>query len=50
MNPCSRAGLDAFLGPLASGGGTVWVAHPDPAQWDRHAQSEQVTAQLRVAG
>ena len=46
--PASEAGLAAFVGPLAAGGGTVWVAHPDPGGWDRRAASEQVTATLRT--
>jgi uncharacterized protein (TIGR03089 family) len=45
--PCSRAGLEHLLGPLLAGGGTVWVAHPDPARWQHHARSEQATAQQR---
>ena len=46
--PTSEAGLSAFLGPLVAGGGTVWVAHPDPAGWDRRAEAEQATAVLRL--
>jgi uncharacterized protein (TIGR03089 family) len=46
--PSSRAGLEHLLGPLLGGGGTVWVAHPDPAQWEHHAESEQATVQLRT--
>ena len=46
--PVSEAGLAAFVGPLAAGGGTVWVAHPDPAGWEHRAASEQVTATLRT--
>ena len=30
-----------------TGGGTVWVAHPDPERWDHHAETEQATARLR---
>ena len=46
--PCSRVGVEHLLGPLLGGGGTVWVAHPDPAQWQHHAESEQATIQLRT--
>ena len=45
--PCSPAGVEHLLGPLLGGGGTVWVAYPDPGQWDHHARSEQATIQLR---
>jgi uncharacterized protein (TIGR03089 family) len=48
LPPVSEAGLDAFLGPLLGGGGTVWVRHPDPAGWQRRAESEQATAVLRA--
>lgn len=34
----SRAGLAAFLGPLLSGAGTVWVRHGDAAGPDRLAE------------
>jgi uncharacterized protein (TIGR03089 family) len=47
-NPCSREGLEPLLAPLLAGGGTVWVARPDPALWDRHVASEQATDSLRV--
>jgi uncharacterized protein (TIGR03089 family) len=47
-NPCSRGGLEPLLAPLLGGGGTVWVAHPDTAQWDHHAETEQATVRLRV--
>jgi uncharacterized protein (TIGR03089 family) len=46
-NPCSPAGLEPLLAPLLGGGGTVWVAHPDPALWDHHAETEQATDRLR---
>ena len=42
--PSSAAGLDALVGPLLAGGGTVWVAHPDPGAWDDHARVERATA------
>ena len=45
--PTSEAGIDAFLGPLLSGGGTVWVRHPDSTRWQRRAESEQATSVLR---
>ena len=45
----SEEGLDAFLAPLAAGGGTVWVAHPDPDGWEHRAETEQATAVLRTA-
>lgn len=50
VNPCSDEGLAAFLGPLAAGAGTVWVAHPDPDGWDRRAEAEQATRLLRRPG
>ncbi len=43
LAPSTAAGLGAFLGPLVGGGGTVWVAEPDPDGWDRRAQAEQAT-------
>jgi uncharacterized protein (TIGR03089 family) len=46
--PCSEEGLLAFLGPLMAGGGTVWVAHPDPDCWDRRIEIEQATDVLRT--
>jgi uncharacterized protein (TIGR03089 family) len=46
--PSSRAGVEHLLAPLLGGGGTVWVAHPDPARWQHHAESEQATVQLRT--
>ena len=42
-DPVSLDGLAAFLEPLRSGGGTVWVAHPAPDGWDRRAAAEQVS-------
>ncbi len=41
--PISPAGMEAFLGPLGAGGGTVWVRHPDPDGWDRRAEVEHAT-------
>ena len=49
-DPRSRPGVSALLGPLVSGGGTVWVANADPARWDHHAETEQATARFRVGG
>lgn len=48
LTPTSAAGVDAFLGPLSSGGGTVWVRHPHRRGWDRRAETEQVTAVRRT--
>jgi uncharacterized protein (TIGR03089 family) len=48
-NPCSAPGLPCLLGPLASGGGTVWVAHAEAARWDSRAASEQVTTSWRTS-
>jgi uncharacterized protein (TIGR03089 family) len=47
-DPCSRPGVEHLLGPLLGGGGTVWVANPDPARWDHHARSEQATVRVRT--
>lgn len=46
--PASDAGLDAFLGPLLAGGGTVWVTAPDPDGWDHRVETEQATAVHRT--
>ena len=46
--PVSREGLAAFVEPLRSGGGTVWVASPRPGGWDERAAAEHATAVLRV--
>jgi uncharacterized protein (TIGR03089 family) len=43
-NPCSPEGVGALLGPLHAGGGTIWVARPDPVRWDAHARAERATA------
>jgi uncharacterized protein (TIGR03089 family) len=54
VNPCSRAGLATLVGPLAAGGGTVWVRADGSAElagsegWDRRAEVERVTARLRT--
>ncbi len=44
VNPCTRAGTATLLGPLAAGGGTVWVRHAAAGSWERRAASEQATA------
>ncbi|MDX6325956.1 MAG: hypothetical protein QOK15_2310 [Nocardioidaceae bacterium] len=41
--PGSWAGVEALLGPLLAGGGTVWVTNPDPRAWDHRARAEQAT-------
>ena len=46
-NPCTPSGLGAFLGPLAAGGGTVWVRHAAEASWEARAATEQATQVLR---
>jgi uncharacterized protein (TIGR03089 family) len=48
-NPCSHAGLRTLLAPIVVGAGAVWVRHPDEASWQRRAEQERVTAQLRRA-
>jgi uncharacterized protein (TIGR03089 family) len=48
VNPVSASGVRALLSPLLSGGGTVWVAHPDPERWQRRYDEERATAQLRA--
>jgi uncharacterized protein (TIGR03089 family) len=47
-NPCSADGAQTLLVPLLRSGGTVWVARPDAARWQGHADSERATAQLRA--
>ncbi len=39
--PTSREGLTAFLGPLQSGDGTVWVRHADPGRRAERAAAER---------
>lgn len=41
LSPVTDAGLPAFLGPLVAGGGTVWVANPDPDGWSHRAEIER---------
>jgi len=47
VNPCSRAGLDPLVGPLAAGGGSVWVRHPAEQSWEQRARTEHATVELR---
>ncbi len=47
-NPCSAPGLGCLLGPLTSGGGTVWVSRPESTRWDARAATEQVTSSWRA--
>ena len=47
VTPTSEEGVAAFVGPLAAGGGTVWVAHPDPAGWEHRAGAEHATETFR---
>ena len=46
-DPLTRDGLAAFVEPLRSGGGTVWVSDPAPDRWESRAAAEHVTAVLR---
>lgn len=48
VNPCTATGLSTLLAPLAQGGGTVWVRHPDEAGWARRHDAERATAELRA--
>ena len=48
VNPCTAAGSPTLLSPLAQGGGTVWVANPDPAGWDRRSAEERATTTLHT--
>jgi hypothetical protein len=50
VSPLTDDGVLAFLGPLHAGGGTVWVAHPDPTCWERRAEIEQATVVSRTDG
>jgi uncharacterized protein (TIGR03089 family) len=50
VNPASRTGLRTLVAPLARGGSTVWVRHPDDARWPEHARAEGTSAELRTAG
>lgn len=42
--PATSVGVQQLVGPLLAGGGTVWVAAPDPAGWEARAASERATA------
>jgi uncharacterized protein (TIGR03089 family) len=48
VNPCTGAGLATLVGPLASGGGTVWVRHPDESGWSKRYDAERATGELRA--
>jgi uncharacterized protein (TIGR03089 family) len=48
LNPCSPEGVGTLLSPQLLGGGTVWVAHPDPAGWQRRYEQERATALLQA--
>ena len=45
-NPATPEGLPTLLAPLQRSGGTVWVAHPDPASWESRASAERATLGL----
>lgn len=46
-DPCTDAGVPAFLAPLLSGGSLVLVRHPDGSRWARHREAERATSELR---
>jgi len=48
LNPATHAGAATLLGPLQGGGGTVWVANPDEASWERKRESERASSVLRA--
>jgi uncharacterized protein (TIGR03089 family) len=48
VNPCAYDGLATLVAPLAAGGGTVWVRHPDEASWARRYDAERATVELRA--
>jgi len=48
LNPCTASGLATLTAQLASGGGTVWVRHPEEAGWSRRYDAERATAELRA--
>ena len=48
VNPCTHFGSATLLGPLQGGGGTVWVANPDPGSWERRRESERASSVLRA--
>jgi len=39
--------MSTFTEPLALGGSTVWVRHPDPDSWQRRYDDERATDQRR---
>ena len=48
--PFSAEGVMAFLAPLRSGGGTVWLSSPgDAARWAQHAETERATVSHAAA-
>jgi uncharacterized protein (TIGR03089 family) len=47
-NPCSYDGLATLVAPLAAGGGTVWVRHPDEDGWTRRYDAERASVELRA--
>lgn len=48
LNPCTAAGLATLVAQLATGGGTVWVRHPEETGWSRRYDAERATAELRA--
>jgi uncharacterized protein (TIGR03089 family) len=48
LAPVTPRGLEAFLAPLVGGGGTVWVANPDPAGWEHRQETERATVSFRT--
>ncbi|MGN6575165.1 MAG: TIGR03089 family protein [Nocardioides sp.] len=48
VNPCRRDGLATLVAPLAAGGGTVWVRHPDEGSWARRYDAERASVELRA--
>jgi len=47
LNPTTPDGMSTFTEPLALGGSTVWVRHPDPDSWQRRYDDERATDQRR---
>jgi uncharacterized protein (TIGR03089 family) len=48
LNPCTASGLATLATPLVTGGGTVWVRHPEEDGWSRRYAAERATAELRA--
>lgn len=48
LDPVSRDGVAAFVEPLRTGGGTVWVACSAPDRWEDRAAAEHATAVVRA--